>query len=176
MLAFTVKKSRSFTKHCWHDDFYEEHHRKSQINCKSTDKQRSWTEASNWRTEKEHSWTLKPESIDFVKISSSDSSFSLPIRVSSGKRILMPISTSPLSTKSLEHAVQLINNSKEPTKIQPLDSSKFHIDASKATPFKLHGTIIVPITFENNVARNFQMLVLGNLPNAIIFVAKHPQK
>ena len=119
--------------------------------------------------------SLQPEIIDLIQISPSDSSFCLPI-VSSGKRILMPISTSPLSATSLAHAVQIINNSKEPTKIQPLDSSKFHIDASKATPFKLYGTIIVPITFENNVTRNFQMLVLENLPNAIIFGENHLQK
>ena len=93
------------------------------------------------------------------------------------KQVTMPVSTGfPVSSISIDFARKILNASGNQTQLTSLHASTSNI--VQADGSRLHSTnkVIVPLTFANNKTFQFEMLVIPDLKEDIIFGNNHLQK
>ena len=100
----------------------------------------------------------------------------LPV-VCADRNIKMPVATCfPVSSVSLEFAKEIMTSASNNQSIEPLDSSRHAILSPDGSHLRPCGTITVPLKFPNAKVYRFQMLVIPQLQEQIIFGKNHLSK
>ena len=93
------------------------------------------------------------------------------------KQVTMPISTGfPVSSVSIDFAMKILNASGNQTQLTSLHASTSNIVQADGSRLHSRNKVIVRMTFANNKTFQFEMLVIPDLKEDIIFGNNHLRK